>query len=215
MAGGYTDREGKTNYSTSSSLYIPSKQIFCDLPNIPTHRQGHTTQEFTVCGGFGDNDDPNINLYNCDSFDVDTGSWYRSFDFTERHAGYVSWQTSQGLMLIGGWHTDKTSILFSNGTETKIVFESDKRYRTPCGIPDPETGTIVITGGSSDGVLSKRVTRYDEDGKGVAMPDMNIPRYLHGCSSYTNGGGKKVRQFCHLLCPKSVPAIFHLKIRRL
>ena len=96
-------------------------------------------------------------------------------------------------MLIGGWHTDKTSIIHPDGTETKFFFESEKHYRTPCGIPDPETGTIIITGGSSGGVLSKRVTRYYEDGKGVAMPDMNNPRYLHGCSSYRNVWGKKVR----------------------
>ena len=183
MTGGYTDREGETNYSTSSSIYIPSKHTFCDLPDIPTDRILHTTQGLTVCGGYGDND---TNLYNCDSFDVNTGNWYRSYNFTERHAGYVSWQTSQGLMLIGGWHTDKTSIIHPDGTETKFHFESDKRYRTPCGIPDPETGTIIITGGYSDGALSKRVTRYYEDGKGVAMPDMNNPRYLHGCSSFKN-----------------------------
>ena len=95
-------------------------------------------------------------------------------------SGHVAWETSDGLALVGGWGNVYTSILGPNGAETRIKYESDFEKWTPCGIPDPETETIIITGGnhknSTGYYQSSVVNRYDKHGKRERLPNMNIPR---------------------------------------
>ena len=38
IPGGWSDESGSTNYSLTTSLYIPSKKQFCELPNVPNDR---------------------------------------------------------------------------------------------------------------------------------------------------------------------------------
>ena len=38
MPGGWSDEAGKTALALTSSLYIPSKKKFCELPNLPNGR---------------------------------------------------------------------------------------------------------------------------------------------------------------------------------
>jgi len=190
IPGGWSDESGKTALALTTSLYIPSKKQFCKLPNVPTDRFGHTTIGFTSCGGW------EYENNNCYTFNTDKGEWELSHNFKGRHAGHVAWQTSEGLALVGGWGNVYTSILGPNGAETIIKYESDYEKWTPCGIPDPETETIIITGGnhknSTGYYQSSVVNRYDKHGKRERLPNMNIPRWLHACSSYKNDKGKTV-----------------------
>ena len=38
MPGGWSDETGKTDFASTSSLYMPSMKQFCELPNVPNNR---------------------------------------------------------------------------------------------------------------------------------------------------------------------------------
>merc|ERR1711915_178243 len=61
--------------------------------------------------------------------------------------------------------------------------------RGACSIPDPETGTVIITGGNHHSDSSHpnryRITSvYNEDGFIENLGNLKYQRYLHGCTSY-------------------------------
>ena len=58
-----------------------------------------------------------------------------------------------------------------------------------CAIPDPDTDTVVITGGLD---TLTTVSVYSVHGWVEDLPSLNIGRYLHACTSYMSGG-KRVR----------------------
>ena len=95
-------------------------------------------------------------------------------------SGHVAWKTNEGLALVGGWGDVRTTIFHPNGTQTRIFYESDYQKWSPCGIPDYETDTIIITGGyfknSSLEFRSKVVNRYDKFGNREKLPEMNFGR---------------------------------------
>jgi len=196
IPGGWSDESGSTDYSLTTSLYIPSKKQFCELPNVPNDRFGHTTIGFTTCGGWGSSDHQKVNN-DCYTFNKNSGEWKLAQNWTEgRHRGHVAWETNEGLALVGGWGDVRTTIFHPNGTQTRIFYQSDYQKWSPCGIPDYETETIFITGGyfknSSIEFRSKLVNRYDKFGNREILPEMNFGRWFHGCSSYKNDDGKTV-----------------------
>ena len=62
-------------------------------------------------------------------------------------------------------------------------------YRYACAIPDPDTNTVVITGGILTG---NTVSVYSVQGWQEDLPPLNIGRYRHACAGYTSGG-RRVR----------------------
>ena len=67
-----------------------------------------------------------------------------------------------------------------------------------CAIPDPDTDTVVVTGGHWTGghylVSVYNVTGWQED-----LPNLNTERYGHACTSYTTGG-KRVSKYENIFC---------------
>ena len=65
-------------------------------------------------------------------------------------------------------------------------------FRSSCAIPDPDTNTVIITGGG--GFPYNRdenytlVSRYNKDGWLADLPPLNIGRYQHSCTSYVARG---------------------------
>ena len=62
-------------------------------------------------------------------------------------------------------------------------------YRRACAIPDPDTDTVVITGGLSS---QNTVSMYSDQGWQADLPNINIGRYGHACAGYMSGG-RRVR----------------------
>ena len=65
-------------------------------------------------------------------------------------------------------------------------------YSETCGIEDPDTQTVVITGGYLTGRLSimNTVSLYGIQGWIEDLPSLNYNRYQHACSSYMSGGSR-------------------------
>ena len=54
-----------------------------------------------------------------------------------------------------------------------------------CAIPDPETDSVVITGGNTNSVDEYKITSlYNVDGFVENFGNLNYQRWLHGCTSY-------------------------------
>ena len=51
-----------------------------------------------------------------------------------------------------------------------------------CAISDPETDTIVVTGGLN----SKKVSVYNTQGWQEDLADLNYVRFGHACTSFTS-----------------------------
>ena len=62
-------------------------------------------------------------------------------------------------------------------------------YRNSCAIPDPDTETVVITGGR---YYRNRVSVYSVQGWQDDLPDLITGRYYHACAGYMSGG-RRVR----------------------
>ena len=54
-----------------------------------------------------------------------------------------------------------------------------------CAIPDPDTDTVVITGGLD---TLTTVSVYNVQGWQEDLPSLNIGREGHACTSYISGG---------------------------
>ena len=61
--------------------------------------------------------------------------------------------------------------------------------RAACSIPDPSTGTVLVTGGITSGYQTlDAVSRYGLQGWLEELPPLNKGRYGHGCGSYVSDG---------------------------
>ncbi len=58
-------------------------------------------------------------------------------------------------------------------------------YSRGCAIPDPNTDTVVVTGGVNP---LTRVSVYSVKGWKEDLPSLNTGRWYHACTSYMSGG---------------------------
>ena len=102
----------------------------------------------------------------------------------------MSWETPNGVYLIGGGGTELTSeIVYADGSVEEgfpLKYETD----AACAIPDPCNNEIIITGGFPTAVR-KIVSVYNEEGWQRDLAPLNEGRAIHACSDY-KAGGKKV-----------------------
>ena len=63
-------------------------------------------------------------------------------------------------------------------------------FSAACAIPDPNTDTVVVTGGINTMIT---VAVYSVQGWQEDLSSLNIGRYYHACTSYMSGG-KRVSQ---------------------
>ena len=62
-------------------------------------------------------------------------------------------------------------------------------YSYACAIPDPDTDTVVVTGGLFS---MNTVSVYSNQGWQEDLPPLNTGRYEHACAGYMSGE-KRVR----------------------
>ena len=86
---------------TSVEVFVPSTGLSCSLPALPDERYEHTMDSLLICGGYGSS------ATTCLSFT--SGQWITSHNLVEERYYHTSWQTEQGLVLMGGVHSLDTS----------------------------------------------------------------------------------------------------------
>ena len=64
-----------------------------------------------------------------------------------------------------------------------------------CAIEDPDTDTVIITGGTNSNIYYNGtiVSVYNEHGWQRDLPNLNQQRIYHACSSYLSNEGDRVR----------------------
>jgi hypothetical protein len=93
---------GGTDAGQSVEVFVPSTGLSCSLPALPDYRNGHTMDSLLICGGYGSSSDTT-----CLSFT--SGQWITSHTLVEQRYAHISWQTEQGLVLMGGDYSPYTS----------------------------------------------------------------------------------------------------------
>ena len=97
----------------------------CSLPNLPYWRFSHSQTSLTCCGG------DTYTLYDtvtsCITFN--NGSWEKSHILTqEGRKDHSAWASPQGIMLLGGYYSRKTTEILLESRETCPGFALD--YKT-------------------------------------------------------------------------------------
>ena len=179
----------------------------CNLPSLPERRFHGTLNGLKYCcGGSWDFDAP---WRSCIEFDQ--GSWITTNTNLTPRWYHTSWETGNGIYLIGGesnngqWTTDqaKTTTLvksdgssapggFSMNSNAVLVFFLDfnKLHKTchftrgSCAIPDGDS-VVIISGGTD-------VTRYNETGFVENLPSLNNGRGFASCVGYVNNQSETV-----------------------
>ena len=115
LAGGY-------GAETSVEVFSPSTGQSCMLPSLPDQRYDHTANNLLLCGG-----EHAFTGTTCLTFS--SGKWFTSHTLVEERSGHTSWQTEQGVVLMGGWYSPYTSdILDMAGDHWEASFAM--RYQT-------------------------------------------------------------------------------------
>ena len=84
----------------TAEVYVPSTGLSCSLPDLPNKRKYHTMDGLLICGG-------QYEGTTCLSFI--SGEWITSHNLLESRYFHTSWQTEQGLVLMGGSSSRETT----------------------------------------------------------------------------------------------------------
>ena len=173
----------------TTELYLPSSGLSCKLPSMPDARYGHTVESTgLICGGYptaAHSQDSSCLMWN-------KGSWEEYLTLKVKRRKHVSWTPGSGIgtYLIGGEESPSTTTLIApNGTQQENPFTLKYGTMLACAFEDPDTDTLIITGGLGIGNI---VSVYTTLGWRADLPRLNQPRQSHACTSYTSSG-KKVK----------------------
>ena len=105
IAGGFNELEGVLQ---SAELYNPKTGFSCFITALPTARFNPVANGLTVCGG-GESD--------CVKFWLeDDGVWRQEeYQLDGKRRGSIGWNSSEGLVLIGGYPQSDTAELVGSG----------------------------------------------------------------------------------------------------
>ena len=110
MTGGLTVplySTGHTLALRSAEIYLPDTKTSCSLPNMPEMRKYHTQDAGLVCGGELEFSSNSHILTLCDTWC--NGKWIQSsHTLALKRRSHVSWTTSSGVYLIGGYRSPTT-----------------------------------------------------------------------------------------------------------
>jgi len=185
ITGGYAGGQENNATQHSAEIFSPNSPP-CILPDLPERYYGHTQDSGMICGG-------RYTQYTCRKWSPKEG------DFPEKPVHYfkpgryfhVSWTpvSENETFLIGGGspktgaQTSTTIVkpgILNGTTGFKLVYP----LNGACSIPDPETDTVVITGGYYYSSSQKNTSVYNENGFVEDLGDLNNQRSYHGCTSY-------------------------------
>jgi len=163
---------------TSVEVFNPSDKTGCLLPSLPDLRTGHTMDSLELCGGF----------FTSTCITFTSGQWVTSHALTEERSDHTSWSTDAGIILMGGFYSDMTTEIISQG-EYEGVPWFDMQYNTMYACSIVDSGTLLVTGGE---YTQRTVSRYNTAGFVEDLPALNEGRYYHGCGAYTGDTGEQV-----------------------
>ena len=188
----------------SAEIFLPnSPETKCILPDLPADYVFHTQDGGMICGG-RKNTENTCRQWNSTEAKFPNKTVH-SFEPGRYH--HVSWSPVSGkeTFLIGGmtrgssrWNTftGNTSTLVKpglyNGTPGfNLTYLKFYRLLDACAIPDPDTDTVVITGGQYS---MNNTFLYNQKGFLRNLGDLNYVRVGHGCTSYISDN----RRVCFL-----------------
>ena len=196
---------GNKNWNASThsiEIYVPNTPGEpCILHDLPEGYYGHTQDGGMICGG--------VQTQNtCRRWNPKEGIFpYKTVHgFEPGRYAHVSWTPvyEKETFLIGGGsnlESRNSSTLVKQGTFAgSDGFPKGLKYALfgACSIPDPDTDTVVITGGRYS---EKTSSVYNEYGFIEYLGDLNFKRYEHGCTSYVSDN-TRVYIFNHLYSVK-------------
>lgn len=189
ISGGTNTLDSKST-GHSAEIFLPnSPNTPCILPDLPFRYYLHSQNGDLLCGGsFSDTS------RNCRKWSSTEGKFSEKpvHEFKLYRSGHVSWSpvSENGTFLMGGGSKEE-GMNSSTFVETGIIngikgFDLTFLTTGACSIPDPETDTVLITGGYfyySEQAASQ-TSLYDKNGFVEYFGNMNSKRYYHGCASY-------------------------------
>ena len=155
----------------------------CSLPDLEHKTWGHTQNGLTLCGGT----ESEIRT-ECRTFT--NGSWTLPQNLTRHRSYHSSWQSSKGLLLMGG--TGKLqyqSIEYLDKSLNSNFTTLQKPFIRHCAIVLELEDKVILTGGQLN---MTRVQVYSVNGFEMDLPDLLTGRHLHGCSHYINSDNEQV-----------------------
>jgi len=183
-------------FSSNVEIILPKTGQFCSLPSLPYPVFQHTMDGLHVCGGLPEDDAIGDAYWQCLIFSA--GNWTTYSSLIGTRAGHSSWQTEEGIFLIGGMdfsgeYSRMDSEYVPNlGDQGEPSFSLKYPVLFSCGIPDISSNSIIITGGYNNQQYSNQVTRYDEEGFVEDLPSLLVGRSNHGCGSFIRSDGNMV-----------------------
>ena len=159
----------------------------CILPELPFPYYAHTQDGGMICGGARGTSD------NCRQWNSKEGKFPKKPDHEFKPSRYwhVSWTpvSEKETFLIGGSNNEaknSSTVVKPGEPAGKNGFKLKYPLNGACSIPDPETDTVLITGGNSLPInLQYKITSlYNEDKFVENLGNLNYKRRYHGCTSY-------------------------------
>ena len=176
----------------SAEIFLPnSPDTPCILPELPEQFTEQTQDGGMICGG----------LYTrnyCYAWNSTEGKFPKTpvHKFAPARYHHVSWtpvSEKETFLIGGGSSKPKSGAHNSTNTLTPGVFMGRKGFDLKnqyilygaCSIADPETDTVIITGGNAfDQPRFKLTSLYNEDGFIENFGNLTHRREFHGCTSY-------------------------------
>ena len=140
-----------------------------------------------LCGGV-----ISKNQYYCRQWNSKEGKFSKEpvHEFRPSRYRLVSWTpaSEKETFLIGGGSSitaGSTSTVVKPGiSEGNYGFNLTHTIFGACAIPDPDTDTVLITGGNTDTPKYRITSLYNDDGWVEDFGFLNYERRFHGCTSY-------------------------------
>jgi len=166
----------------TAELYHPSSGTSCSLPGLPDIRDYHTVEKSgLLCGGYDYRD-------SCLQWSSVTGTWEQSITLAVERRYHVSWTPQSDVTyLMGGDSSEArttTTLIKPDGSQEPGFSLKYDTYEA-CSIEDPDTETVVITGGR---YTSTTVSVYGLQGWVEDLQPLHTGRYWHACTSYKTAG---------------------------
>merc|ERR550539_550666 len=169
-----------TSYN-DAAIFIPSTKQTHSLSAIPgSPRELHTLTDNVICGGvYPGTSTTCLEL-------SETGEGWRPYKtFNKPRMAHSSWLSPQGIVLLGGYYSGKsTEALSSSGYGSNFRLQDNTSYA--CAINDGDE--VVLTGGFGN---RKAVKVYSLSGFVQNLPELSVGRQYHACASYLDVNDRK------------------------
>ena len=178
----------------------------CTIPSSNITRVFHTLDGIVACGGY-----EYVNgsaIYDrasstCETF-VD-GKWIVSHTLLSPRFAHISWNTDDGIYLIGGASIvqpisrqtqitiNTTEKIMPGNSMSQIGFDLKYPYLLPYSCLINLGDSMILPGGFSQTESRSKISRYNKEGWVEDLPDVDTGISVwQSCSYYTNSENKRV-----------------------